>query len=90
MALPMTLDLLPTLHIVDDDVASVVDAYMANPGVGPVTFGEGYRLDPAAAVEAHPFARTLIGQPWANAELRRAAVRAAVLLARPERCAGTV
>ena len=84
----MTLDLLPTLAIVDDDVAAVVDAYMADRGVGPVAFGEGYRIDPAAAVEAHPFARTLIEQPWASAELQRAAVRAAVLLARPERSVG--
>ena len=38
-----------------------------------------------AAVAAHPFANTLIGQPWASAELRRAAVRAAIMLAQPER-----
>ena len=39
----------------------------------------------AAAVAAHPFARNLMAQPWASAELRRAAVRAAVMLACPER-----
>ncbi|MCJ2049647.1 hypothetical protein [Methylobacterium sp. J-070] len=81
----MILDLLPTLAIIDDDVAGVIDAYMADPGVGLIAFGEGYYLDPAAAVAAHPFARTLIEESWASDELRRAAVRAAVMLARPER-----
>jgi hypothetical protein len=81
----MTLDLFATLDIVEDDVAAVVNAYMADPTSGPVSFGEGYRIDPAAAVAGHPFANTLIGQPWASAELRRAAVRAAIMLAQPER-----
>lgn len=82
---PMTLDLFATLDILDDDIAAVVDAYLANPTSGPVSFGDGYRIDPAAAVADHPFAETLIGQPWASAELRRAAVHAAVLMAQPER-----
>ncbi|MCJ2054746.1 hypothetical protein [Methylobacterium sp. J-070] len=82
----MTLDLMATLHVVDDDVAAIVDAYMADPLSGPIHFGEGFRIDPAAAVAGHPFARTLMGQPWASNDLRRAAVRAAILLAQPERC----
>ncbi|WP_144426393.1 hypothetical protein [Methylobacterium sp. ARG-1] len=81
----MTLDLLETLRIVDDDVTAVVDAYLANPSCGTVYFGEGYRIDPALAVAEHPFAGTLMRQPWAGEELRRAAVRAAVMLAVPER-----
>ncbi|WP_050736088.1 hypothetical protein [Methylobacterium sp. ARG-1] len=81
----MTLDLFATLDIVETDVAAVVNAYMADPTTGPVSFGDGYRIDPAAAVADHPFANTLIGQPWASAELRRAAVRAAIMLAQPER-----
>ncbi len=58
----MTLDLFATLDIVEDDVTAVVDAYMTDPTSGPVSFGEGYRIDPAAAVADHPFANTLIGQ----------------------------
>jgi hypothetical protein len=81
---PMTLDLFATLDIIDD-VSAVVDAYLADPSSGSVMFGEGYRINPAAAVAAHPFARTLINQPWAETGLRRAAVRAAILLAEPER-----
>ena len=86
MTYPMTLDLLTSLHVVDDDVSAVVEAYMVNPDIGTVTFGEGFRIDPAAAVAGHPFAKALMGQPWASDELRRAAVRAAILLAQPERC----
>ncbi|WP_081437822.1 hypothetical protein [Methylobacterium radiotolerans] len=82
---PMTLDLFTTLDIVDDDVSAVVDAYLADPTPGSVAFGDGFRIDPAAAVASHPFARTLIDQPWADAGLRRAAIRAAILLAEPER-----
>ena len=82
---PMTLDLLATLDIVDDDVSAVVDAYVADPRPRMIAFGDGYRIDPAAAVAAHPFANQLLRQPWAADDLRRAAVRAAILLARPER-----
>ena len=85
MLSPMTIDLLATLHIVDDDVAAVVDAYMADPQRGTVRFGEGFEIDPAVALAAHPFASQLIGQPWAGEELRRAAVHAAIMLARPQR-----
>lgn len=82
---PMTLDLFATLDIIDDDVSAVVNAYLADPTSRSVSFGVGYRIDPAAAVASHPFARTLMGQPWADEALRRAAVRAAILLAEPER-----
>lgn len=80
----MTLDLFATLDIIDDDVSAVIDAYLTDPSTESVAFGEGYRINPAAAVAAHPFARTLINQPWAEIGLRRAAVRAAILLAEPE------
>lgn len=82
---PMTLELLETLEIVDDDVTAVVNAYLADPACGPIAFGQGYRIDPASAVAEHPFASTLMRQPWAKHELRQAAVRAAVMLAEPER-----
>ena len=82
---PMTLDLFVTLDIVDDDVSAVVEAYLADPTSRTMKFGEGYRINPAAAVASHPFARTLISQPWADVGLRRAAVRAAILLAELER-----
>ena len=60
MASLMTLDLVTSLHVVDDDVSAVVEAYMVNPGIGTVMFGEGYRIDPAAAVARHPFAEALM------------------------------
>ena len=82
---PMTLDLLSSLEIVDDDVMAMVNVYLADPECGLVSFGQGYQIDPAAAVAEHPFAGTLMRQPWANDELRQAAVRAAIMLAQPER-----
>ncbi len=85
MPRPITIDLLATLHIVDDDVAAVVDAYMTDPKRGMVRFGEIYEIDPDLALAAHPFASQLVGQPWAGGDLRRAAVRAAMMLARPQR-----
>lgn len=81
----MTLDLLVAGHIADADVGAVVEAYMASPNWGLVRFGNGYEIDPAFAIAAHPFAHTLMAQPWASEELRRAAVRAAILLASPTR-----
>ncbi|MEE7463852.1 hypothetical protein MFUR16E_22910 [Methylobacterium fujisawaense] len=81
----MTLDLLRCLDIVDDDVAAIVDTFTADPIYGAVKFGDGYQLDPAAAVANHPFALNLIRQPWSSLELKRTAVRAAILLARPEK-----
>ena len=83
--LPMTIDLLASLDIVDDDVAAVVNAYMFDPKARTVAFGEGYRIDPASAVAAHPFARTLISKSWACTELQQTVVRAAIMLAQPER-----
>lgn len=60
---PMTLDLFDTLDVVDEDVAAVVDVYMADPSRGMIAVGVGDRRDPAAVVAAHPFARTLMDQP---------------------------
>lgn len=85
MPSPLTLDLVATGHIVEDDVAAVVDAYMADPQRGMFRFGEGFEIDPDVALAAHPFASRLLGQSWAGEELRRAAVRAAIMLARPQR-----
>lgn len=81
----MTLDLLSSLDIVEDDVIAVVNAYIADPHRGLLGFGEGYQINPAEAVAAHPFAYKLLQQVWASEELKRAAVRAAIMLAHPEK-----
>lgn len=82
---PMTIDLLRTLSIVDGDVAGVVNAFMADPSRGVILFGEGYEIDVAKAVADHPFAAALLAKPWAGDDLRRAAVRAAILLTSPRK-----
>ena len=82
---PLTIDLFEAGDIVDDDVRGVIEAFIARPRRRIFQFGTGYRIDVAAAVAAHPFARQLMRQPWASDDLRRAAIRAAILLARPEK-----
>ena len=83
MLSPKTIDLMTTLHIVEDDVAAVVNAYSADPEPCTVRFGEGSEIDSAEASTAYPFAGKLVRQPWACEELRRAAVRATIIMARP-------
>jgi hypothetical protein len=56
---------------------------VAKPYDGTITGATPDR--PAAALTSHPFARTLIDQPGADAALRPAARRSAILLAEPER-----
>ncbi|WP_173009168.1 hypothetical protein [Methylobacterium sp. P1-11] len=55
---------------------------MAKPYDGTITGATPDR--PAAALTSHPFARTLIDQPGADAALYPAALCAAILLAEPE------
>ena len=70
----------------DDEIAAAVDLFMREPAVSLFRFAEGYSLNVAAAVEAHPlvWARTIVANPGATEELRRAAVRTAILMARPQ------
>jgi hypothetical protein len=63
MAVFLILDPLAMLHIVDDDFAAVVEAYMTDPQGSAIEFGEGFRIDPASAIAGHPFAMTLMHQP---------------------------
>ena len=79
----LTIDLCEAGDIVDDDVCGVIEAFIVRPKRRIFQFGNGYRIDVAAAVAAHPFARSIMQQRWASVDLRRAALRAAILLARP-------
>ena len=85
---PITLDLFDSKAIVDDDVSVVVRAFVADPARAIFTIGEGWVVDVAAAVAAHPFAASVMHASWTGTDLRRAAVRAAVLLARPVKACG--
>lgn len=82
---PMTLDLVAALAIADEDVTAVVDAYLSDPQRSLVQIGDGYQIDLAEALATHPFAQTLMDRTWAGEDLKRAAVRAAIMMASPEK-----
>jgi hypothetical protein len=69
--------------VLDADVRSAVDAYMADAETGVFPVGEGYGLDLAAAVEAHGPAKRALADPNASDSYKRTMVRTALLLARP-------
>ncbi|KQP62797.1 hypothetical protein [Methylobacterium sp. Leaf112] len=70
--------------VTEADIVAAVDAFMADPGTTAFLFGEGYRLDLAEAVRAHEWASVTTANEDATDHLKRAAVRTAILLARPE------
>jgi hypothetical protein len=69
--------------VVDDDVVKAVDAYMKDPTTGLFQIGDGYKLDLAATVEGHPWAKAEVARADASENLKRHAVRTAILLAYP-------
>ncbi|MDE4914520.1 hypothetical protein PQI07_28040 [Methylobacterium sp. 092160098-2] len=71
--------------IVDDDVANAVGAYMADPKTGLHPLGDAYQLDLAATVEGHPWAKAEVARADASENLKRHAVRTAILLAYPKK-----
>ena len=71
--------------MLDADVRSAVDAYMADAETGVFPVGEGYGLDLAAAVEAHGPAKRALADPNASDSYKRTMVRTALFLARPQR-----
>ncbi|KAB1068747.1 hypothetical protein [Methylobacterium planeticum] len=71
--------------ITADDVVAAVEAYMADPTTTLFVMGEGYGLNLSEAVRSHPWSRTTVASAEASDHLKRAAVRTAILLARPEK-----
>ncbi|GEP04011.1 hypothetical protein [Methylobacterium oxalidis] len=78
-------DLFKAKAVTDDDVRAAVETYMADPATTLFVMGEGYGLDLAEAVQAHEWAKVMTANPNATEHLKRAAVRTAILLARPEK-----
>ena len=82
---PTTGELYKAEAITDDDLDAAVEAYIADPRTTVFVMGDTYQLDLRAAVKAHPFARDNLRNPEASPGLKRAAVRKAILLARPKK-----
>ncbi|WP_264045469.1 hypothetical protein [Methylobacterium flocculans] len=82
---PTTGELYKAKTLTEEDVGAAVDAFIADPTTTLFVFGDGYRLDLAAAVRDHAWASTTVASGDATPHLKRAAVRTAILLARPEK-----
>ena len=82
---PTTSKLLEAGAISEDDVWQAVETFITDPATGMVHLGSGYSLDLHAAIEASVLAKDLLSKPDADDHLKRAAVRTAILLARPEK-----
>lgn len=80
---PTTGELYKVKAILEDEVVAAVDVFMRDPTVSLFRFNDGHTLDVAAAVKAHPWAKATVASQEASEHLRRAAVRTAILLARP-------
>ena len=62
---------------------AAVEAFLANPKIGAFDLAPGFTLDLTVAVRADRHATATLGEPTAKGGSRRAAVRSALLLARP-------
>lgn len=62
---------------------AAVEAFLANPKIGVFKLAPGFILDLTVAARADRHATATLGEPTAKGSSRRAAVRAALLLARP-------
>ena len=76
-------DLYKAKAIIEADLEAAVDAFMADPTTYRVAVGEGYAVDPHAAVSASPFALGMLAKPEAKPGSKRSAVRTAILLSKP-------
>ena len=82
---PTTGELYKAKSILEADVVAAVDAFMADPSTTAFLFGDGYQIDLAASVSASTFATLVVKDGHATENLKRAAVRTAILLARPDK-----
>ncbi|MGY2048159.1 hypothetical protein [Methylobacterium sp. JK268] len=80
---PTLADLFKARSLTDQDLSAAVTAYFSDPRPGPREIARGIRLDIAAAIAAHDWARTVVADETIIATARRNAVRAAILRARP-------
>jgi len=80
-----TSQLVEAQTITVENLQSALDAFEADPGIETVELGGSYSLNLRAAIEASSFAQLTFAKAGASSELKRFAVRTAILLARPQR-----
>lgn len=67
------------------DIAAAVDAYLADPETTAYPLGNQFVLDLSAAVAAYPFTVKTLQRGKVGVSARRAALRTALMLARPDK-----
>ena len=67
------------------DIAAAVETYLSDPETTAYLLGNQFSLNLSAAVAAHPFTAKTLKRGKIGVSARRAAVRTAILLARPEK-----
>lgn len=82
---PTTSELYKAKSILEADVVAAVEAFMVDPTTTAFLFGDGYQIDLADAVSSHEWAKVTVANKDTTDHLRRAAVRTAILLARPDK-----
>lgn len=80
---PTTGELYKAKTVTVDEIVAAVDVFIRDPTVGMCRFASGHSFDPAAAVKAPPWAKATVTHADAIDFLKQAAVRTAILLARP-------
>ena len=76
-------ELLQAKAITRADLDAAIEAFLANPKIGPFELPAGYTVDLTAAVKADRHATAILTEPTAKGGSRRTAVRSALLLAQP-------
>jgi hypothetical protein len=82
---PTTGELYKAKALTEEDVVAAVDAFMADPSTTAFLFGDGYQVDLPGSVAASSFATLVVKDGHATETHKRLAVRAAILLARPQK-----
>ena len=67
------------------DISAAVEAYLSDPETTAYPLRDQFALDLSAAVAAHPFTVKMLKHGKAGISARRAAVRTALMLAKPEK-----
>ena len=82
---PTVGELFKAKAVTDEQVNAAVEAYHADPATSSHPIADGFSLDLAAAVAGHAWASEVVANTESTENLKRAAVRTAILLARAEK-----
>ncbi|QDI81055.1 hypothetical protein E8E01_11720 [Methylorubrum populi] len=82
---PTVGELFKAKAVTDEQVNAAVEAYLATPDTSEHPIADGYSLDLGGAVAGHRWASEVVANTEATENLKRAAVRTAILLARAEK-----